>query len=658
VATQEQKLDSSLARLEGLAKGGRVVFAAKEMGRVHRDRLIASGHLQRIIGGWLLRTPPERDEDDGTAWWAAYWIFCAAYCESRFGAVWHLSAEQSVLLHVEDTVVPSELVVCSPRGQNNDLELLHGTSLYDLREATPPPAEDLVLRQGLRLYSLDAALVKVPEAFYGAHPLEAQLALRAVPDASGLLRRLLRTGQPIVAGRLAGAFRHIGRLDVTDEILATMRSAGHVPVERNPFTAPRLPMAVRRGAPSLVARLAGLAALGRASIADRLPVSPGRITDPNAYLESLPARHGDDAFHGLWLDGLVVTRDALAQVADGEVTPAQLTATRDRAGLSALGDLQAFRAVVRSIGAILGGAPTMEVLREGHREWYREFMQPLVTGRLRSVGALAGYRDGPVYLAASRFVPPEAQAMRSAMPALFDLLEGETDPFARAVMGRWLMSYLHPYREGNGRMAHFLMNVLLAAGGWQWRTVLGTEQSRYQDALEQANLSYDLGPLAALIAEGLEAVPSVSAGRDTFAPAEALPAVSVSVPSAESGFEDTTGASSRTVVALEAPIVAATAEIAASADDATTADAEAAIEPPTREEDVEAHTADSALTPDATEADAVPPPVVEGLSDLGGPVETAAVTPMGAAEKPARSKSAKPRKKYAPQPTQMGLFGE
>jgi fido (protein-threonine AMPylation protein) len=633
MATQDQKLDSSLARLQGLSQGGRVVFAAKEMGRVHRDRLIAAGHLQRIIGGWLLRTQPERDAEDGSAWWAAYWTFCAAYCEARFGADWHLTAEQSLLLHVEDTVVPAELVVCAPRGQNNDLELLFGTSLYDLREATRPAPDDLVTRNGLRLYTLDAALVKVPEGFYSAHPLEAQLALRAVPDASGLLRRLLRTGQPIVGGRLAGAFRHIGRIDLTEEILATLRSAGHAPVERNPFTAPRLPIAARRGAASIVARLAGLYSLGRASLADRLPVSPGRITDPNRYLQSLPSRHTEDAFHGLWLDGALVTRDALVQAAEGTVTVAQLAANRDAAGLTALGDWQAFQGVVRSMGAIFGGAPVVDVLREAHREWYREWLRPSVTGRLRSVGALAGYRDAAVYLPSSRFVPPDAPAMRVAMPALFDLLESESDPLVRAVMAHWLFSYLRPYREGNGRMAHFLMNALLAAGGWQWRTIEGTEQARYADALDQAHRSYDLGPLAALIVQGLEPADAADARAALSDTADAM-----APPQAHAAPEPDAGPA----LAAE-PVAAASGVPPATDTPVAAAPADATVHPPEPTE-----------PPPAPATDAV----VASAEEASGSADASPVPPTAAPAKPARTKSGKPRKAYAPQPTQMGLFGE
>jgi len=613
MATFEQKLNGSLARLEAVTRGGRAVFAARELGRVHRDRLIGAGHLQRIIGGWMLRAPPGLDPQDGTHFWAAYWSFCAAYCESRFGEDWHLSAEQSLLLQVEDTVVPASLVVCSPKGQNNELELLHGTTLYDLREATRPPAEDLWIRQGLRLYTLDAALVKVPEAFYVAHPLEAQLALRAVPDASGLLRRLLRTGQPIVAGRLAGAFRHIGRVDLTEELLTTMRSAGHAPVEKNPFTAPRLPISLRRGGASIAARLAGLVALGRASLAGVTVPAPGRCADPNGFLDALPARHADDAFHGLWLDGLVVTREAIVQAQAESASAPRRGEVRDLALLTAQGDWQSFRSVTRAIGAILAGAPVIDVLREAHREWFREFLQPRVAARLLPVAALAGYREDRVYLAGSRFVPPEPQAMRAAMPALFDLLDSEADPFVRAVLARWLVSYLHPYREGNERMGHFLMNALLAAGGWQWRTLAGTEQARIRDALDRAHLSCDLSPLAALIQEDLQ-----PAGAARTVPTEAA------------------------VISVEPPIESTLVEPPSGPDVSEPLSEQVAV--PLRatespEEPVASATAVEAAVPTPADSDAA--------SVTAAPAAPAAPTP------PRQRK-----RKYAPLPTQMGLFGE
>jgi hypothetical protein len=41
----------------------------------------------------------------------------------------------------------------------------------------------------------------------------------------------------------------------------------------------------------------------------------------------------------------------------------------------------------------------------------------------------------------------------------------------RVVLGHWLLGYIHPYPDGNGRMARFLMNAMLASGGYPWTVI-------------------------------------------------------------------------------------------------------------------------------------------------------------------------------------------
>ena len=79
--------------------------------------------------GWLIPSDPGTHDGDSTAWYASFWEFCARYCHARFQARWHLSPEQSLLLHADNAVIPAMLVVHSPAGANNKIDLPFGTSI-------------------------------------------------------------------------------------------------------------------------------------------------------------------------------------------------------------------------------------------------------------------------------------------------------------------------------------------------------------------------------------------------------------------------------------------------------------------------------------------------------------------------------------------------
>lgn len=115
--------------------------------------------------------------------------------------------------------------------------------------------------------------------------------------------------------------------------------------------------------------------------------------------------------------------------------------------------------------------------------------------------ALAGCRNDAVYLKNSRYVPPRWETVRDAMPALFDLIEAEPEPSVRALLGHWLLGYIHPYPDGNGRMARFLMNVLLASGGYPWTVIRVEDRPDYLNALDRASIDVSANPSEVFIAE-------------------------------------------------------------------------------------------------------------------------------------------------------------
>ncbi len=70
------------------------------------------------------------------------------------------------------------------------------------------------------------------------------------------------------------------------------------------------------------------------------------------------------------------------------------------------------------------------------------------------------------------------------METYFDLLDEEEHSGVRAVLGHWLLGYIHPYPDGNGRLARFVMNAVLASSGYPWAVIRLDQRRRYMQALE------------------------------------------------------------------------------------------------------------------------------------------------------------------------------
>lgn len=500
--TPNEKLAASLTALRALQRGGRRVFQASEISRANRERLLQNGFLQEVIKGWTISSSPSARAGDSTPWYASFWEFCARYCEERFDDQWHLSPEQSILLHSENTVIPSQAVIGSPRGANNKVELLFGTSLYDLKEAQMPEPSDLMARDGLNLFTPAAALVRVSETFFQRYPIESGVVLASIGDASDVLRRLLEGGRSVVAGRLAAAFRRTGRPAIADEIVTTMKAAGYDVRESDPFSRQQILAPVTAAAQPIVGRILAMWESMRGKVLAEFPKAPGLPHDKEGYLRFIDDIYSSDAYHSLSIEGYSVSAALIDRVRAGSWNPDNHEDDKQsRDALAARGYWQAFQAVKGNVAAIIGGSNAGTLVRNSHREWYRELFQPCVTAGLIPPAALAGYRNDAVYLRTSRYVPPRWEAVRDAMPAFFDLLEKETEAGVRAVLGHWLFGYIHPYPDGNGRMARFLMNAMLASGGYPWTVIRVEDRAPYLAALDQASIDLDIGPFTTFVGE-------------------------------------------------------------------------------------------------------------------------------------------------------------
>jgi hypothetical protein len=512
MATPQEKLAESLDALHALQARGIVAIRSADLSRTHRERLLAAGFLREVIKGWYISARPDEVPGDSTPWYASFWDFCAAYLAARFGKDWCLSPEQSLSLHAGNRAVPAQWLVRTPRGGNKPTALPHGTSLFDVRYAMPKGAE-IVERDGLRLFSVPAALVAVSERHFRRAATDVRAAMASVKDASDVLAVLLEGGHSTIAGRLAGAFRNTGQGRIADEILKTMEAAGYTVRESDPFEdRPGIVLAVRDVSP-YVNRMRLMWDAMRQPALDVFPAAPGLSREPETYLKAVEEVYVNDAYHSLSIEGYRVSRALIERVRSGAWNPDQSAEDREnRNALAARGYYDAFGAVKASIGKVLRGENPGMVSGDDHPGWYRQLFGPSVTAGIIGAADLAGYRSGAVYIRRSMHVPPPREAVRDCMPALFELLASEPEPAVRAVLGHFVFVYIHPYMDGNGRMGRFLMNVMMAAGGYPWTIIPFERRDEYMAALESASVKQDIGPFAAfiggLVRDGLQGKPA------------------------------------------------------------------------------------------------------------------------------------------------------
>jgi len=154
---------------------------------------------------------------------------------------------------------------------------------------------------------------------------------------------------------------------------------------------------------------------------------------------------------------------------------------------------------------VLAGENAGAVADRVHPEWYRELFGPSVTAGILQPADLAGYRNGPVFIRRSLHVPPPKEAVSDLMPEFFQLLANEPEPAVRVVLGHFFFVYTHPYYDGNGRMGRFLMNLMIASGGWRWTLVTVDTRDQYMAALERASVHQEIEPFTRYLASRVEA---------------------------------------------------------------------------------------------------------------------------------------------------------
>lgn len=500
MATPQQLLAESLEELRKLQDFDPqvVIRGTEQLSRTHLKRLLDNGWLQEVMKGWYVPSRPG-SEGDTTVWYTSYWHFVRAYAESKFGSDWCLSPEMSLDIHSGKTTVPTQLIIRSPKANNNVVQLPYGHSLLALRGEVE--RENVVAGSdaGLNLYNLEYALAYASPSYYRNDSTSAKVCLSMLTSPVDILKVITRNGATTRAGRIVGALRAIGNERLANEILTTMKDFGYNINEENPFD-DTLPQTVISPVSPYVGRLRLMWKNMRQQVIDNFPQLPSPVTDADKYMDQVDGKYLEDAYHSLSIEGYQVSRELIEKVRSGRWKP-DSEDREHRNALVARGYYQAFQAVKESVGRIIQGQNPGTVVEEDHSRWYRQMWMPFVAAGILTPSDLIGYRNSQVYIRASQHIPLNPKAVSEAMPEFFRLLANESDARVRAVLGHFMFVFIHPYMDGNGRMGRFILNAMLASGGYPWAVVPVEIRKEYMEALEKASVNSDISDFTKIIAK-------------------------------------------------------------------------------------------------------------------------------------------------------------
>ena len=499
MANIQEKLAESLKVLKDYqdTHDNLVINGMKVLGDVHTKRLIANGYLQPVIKGWYIPSFPG-SEGDTTVWYASYWNFIVAYANKRFGKDWCLTPEESLSYYAGETVAPNQLIIRAQKGGNNILKLMFDHTMMDISASLPSNME-IDSRFGLHLYSLAEALVFCSPQYFKSDALNARTCLCGIKDASEILKVVTGEGNTTRAARIIGAMRSVGRADVADAIETFMKRLGYVIRPENPF-ADISTFSFNRTLSPYATRIKLMWEKMRSQIIQLNISGPSHPLSQQEILQNMEANYAKDSYHSLSIEGYRVTESLIEQVRSGKWDPNSNAIDVDRKNaLAARGYYQAFNAVKESVKKIFEGENPGKVFAKDHDTWHFELFQPCVTAGIIKVSDLIGYRSHQVYIRGSKHTPLSPDAVRDAMPMLCELMESEEDAFVRAILGHFFFAYIHPYMDGNGRTARFIMNVMFVTGGYGWTIVPVEKRQEYMAALEQASICQDITVFAKFI---------------------------------------------------------------------------------------------------------------------------------------------------------------
>lgn len=498
---ENKKLAAALSALHDVLGSELGVVRGNQLKQSEREILQKNGFLQEIIKGWYFVSDPTASPGDTTPFFANYWEYVSRYLQERFGDQYCLSPEHSLLMHAENNVIPKQVNILTSQNATYKVDLYGDYSLfiYPGKSAQGKSLKQIV--RGVYCLTAPVCLTALGPRFFQSNAGDIQIVMSKIGDPSEIA--VLAELNAVGVGRLIGAYRQIGDQSFADGIQKQLDGLPiKVVVTNSPFDQNPIYHLSARNRHALYSRIKLLWSKHRNKVLVYKPKVDVIDVAQDHYLAAIESLKIEDAYHSLSIERYRVTPELIQKIAEGQWNSDSPEDRQHIAAMAAKGYLLAFSLVKGDAGqAYAHKRSAADLFADHHQAWFRQLFAPSVDAGILKPSDLIGYRRHMVFLRGSLHSPPHFDHVLDGMEALKECMVDEGDAFVRATLSHWLLGYIHPFMDGNGRMARFTMNLMLAEGGYPWTVIRVDDREAYMEALEIASAKDDLEPFARFLAD-------------------------------------------------------------------------------------------------------------------------------------------------------------
>lgn len=485
-----------------------------------RSYLISNGYVLEVAGGlaWILARPGVDVLPD--ALYANYWKVVRIVLDAYAPAVVERSSAMRLL---SEQLTPPAVLHVRQAANASKRRIVLGPGLeVSVRpgEVRPDAVETrVVLGTAIPMDGATRTLLEIPvesirdDAETVGVWLKSLLVSHRELEAAYAARP-----RPVVLKRIGLMAREVGNERLANQVEEVLRGAYRYPLgrghtDRFPVVVPAYVTDLRTSnQPWLDRQAAAFARFRDHAVRDLQRVEADLPRFPrDVLLAHARAAKAYDAYHSTTIEGYRIRAEEVSAIIRGSAVGGH-DPEEVRSRMAVAGYAAAFERVLGLVSAAEGAVQITEALIQ---DLYVDLFSPSVDAGIVSPQMLRGWRMEPAYLRGHLHVPPGPEKLPRLMRQMEDLVNGVAGhPLVRAVLAHLELVTIHPYSDGNGRLARFLLNVALLGEGLPWVTIRNDDRPRYFGALHAAQVEGNVLPFARLVAGYAErAADDLASGR-------------------------------------------------------------------------------------------------------------------------------------------------